>query len=200
MKLHEMRHRREVGAVLTEMRLFDFGVEIGVAYAENAEAILRSSRLRTLFLVDPWRALPADEYIDGSSALNFDACFGEAMRRMANPEFVGRVAVLRMKSDQAADLFRPEQLDFVYIDGNHHESQVSRDILRWWGLVKVGGLIGGHDYYDCDQPATAERPRYLCQVKSAVDRFRERHEKRIAAWHTTMHPDCDASWWMVKGA
>ena len=41
-----------------------------------------------------------------------------------------------------------EELDFVYIDGNHAENYVADDIKNYFPLLKKGGVIGGHDFYN----------------------------------------------------
>jgi hypothetical protein len=42
----------------------------------------------------------------------------------------------------------PDELDFVYIDGNHQEEFVSEDIVNYFPKVRSGGVIGGHDFYN----------------------------------------------------
>ena len=54
--------------------------------------------------------------------------------------------VLRLTSVEASRLFSPGSLDFVYIDADHKYSSVVEDIDHWLPKVRVGGMIGGHDY------------------------------------------------------
>ena len=55
--------------------------------------------------------------------------------------------VIRLLGD-SSDIGRhwPFQCDFLYIDGDHREPQVRKDIETWLPTVKEGGLIGFHDY------------------------------------------------------
>lgn len=39
-----------------------------------------------------------------------------------------------------------ESLDFVFIDAAHDYENVLKDIHSWYGRVKKGGVIAGHDY------------------------------------------------------
>lgn len=41
-----------------------------------------------------------------------------------------------------------ELVDFVYIDGNHQEEFVIQDIENYFPLVRPGGILGGHDFYN----------------------------------------------------
>jgi cephalosporin hydroxylase len=68
-----------------------------------------------------------------------------------------------MPSTDAASELEDNSLDFVYIDGNHSCSFVKADIEAYLPKVKVGGFIGGHDYYlgETNSPG----------VNQAVDEF-----------------------------
>jgi len=54
---------------------------------------------------------------------------------------------IHMSSDDAAQKFENESLDFVFIDADHHYDSVKRDIEVWWPKVKPGGILAGHDFY-----------------------------------------------------
>jgi hypothetical protein len=41
-----------------------------------------------------------------------------------------------------------ELVDFVYIDGNHQEEFVIEDIENYFPLIRQGGILGGHDFYN----------------------------------------------------
>jgi len=56
----------------------------------------------------------------------------------------------RQSSDSA--LFFDSTLDAVFIDADHSEEAVSRDIAAWWPKVKPGGILAGHDF---DEPGVA---------------------------------------------
>ena len=40
------------------------------------------------------------------------------------------------------------QLDFVYIDGEHTPDAAKKDFYMYGGLVRNGGAVGFHDYFD----------------------------------------------------
>lgn len=45
----------------------------------------------------------------------------------------------------AADRYEPESVDFVFIDADHSEAAVKRDIAAWLPKVRPGGVLAGHD-------------------------------------------------------
>lgn len=55
-----------------------------------------------------------------------------------------RVRLCQMTSREAASCTGPA--DFVYIDAYHAYESVQADIALWWPLVRVGGILAGHDF------------------------------------------------------
>lgn len=111
------------------------GAEVGTLYGENALGLLRSNPKLFLYLVDPYR-----EYLEpGMSAGKLE--IAEQIMR-ANLKPYRRWAHIRLSSARAAVLF-DEPLDFVFIDAQHTESAVRRDIKAWEPRAKV---LLGHDY------------------------------------------------------
>jgi cephalosporin hydroxylase len=65
-------------------------------------------------------------------------------------------------SVEAAALFAPASLDFVFIDGDHEKVAVLADIAAWLPRIRPGGLLAGHDYKMTGQP-------HLAGVTEAVE-------------------------------
>ena len=72
---------------------------------------------------------------------------------------------MKMTSVEASTKFEDESLDFVFIDASHAYEDVKLDIETWMPKVKLGGIIGGHDYED-----------YFPSVKQAVNECLEGKE------------------------
>lgn len=54
--------------------------------------------------------------------------------------------MLRLRFDEALDLFEDNSLDLIYIDGYAHTGQEGgRTIYDWFTKVKLGGVFSGHD-------------------------------------------------------
>jgi hypothetical protein len=56
-----------------------------------------------------------------------------------------KITLLRKDSEKASLDFADNSVSFVYIDGNHHYSEVLKDLCFWWIKVKVGGILAGDD-------------------------------------------------------
>lgn len=186
MKLTELKTRYDIGHVLDAMGLTNEGVEVGVAFGENAEIILDSCELDHLWLVDPWDYVPnenpkgyADAIKDWKGCMNY--CVDKVSR------FKGRATMFRATSVYAASTFQDEQFDFVYIDANHMRPYIDNDLAAWFPKVKKGGIFGGHDYH------MVNREDYVCQVKDAVDAFFADKDYEL---HVT--EDSDPSWYIIK--
>lgn len=187
MKLSELKTRDHIGYVLDAMGLTGTGAEIGVAFGENAEVILDGSCLENLLLVDPWDDVPGqDQRGFGGAIKDWHGCFCYCSGKLSR--FGDRAKFVRMSSYDAAKTVADESLDFVYIDGNHMSPYVDDDLRMWYPKVKPGGIFGGHDYYD-----RVQLPVFLCDVKSAVDRF-------FSDKSETIHivPDETPSWYTIK--
>ena len=59
-----------------------------------------------------------------------------------------KVSQINMHSKDAAENFKNESLDFVYIDGAHDYDSVKSDILSWKPKIRKNSYIAGDDYDD----------------------------------------------------
>ena len=115
------------------------GVEIGVAEGNNSKSMLKNLNMKMLYLVDPYIA-----YEDGvtTHATEFLKGLETVVKSLAN---LPNVTFIQKKSENAAPDI-PNNIDFCYIDGNHSYESVKTDIELYYPKIKVGGLIGGHDF------------------------------------------------------
>jgi len=86
-----------------------------------------------------------------------------------------------MSADAISDI--PDNVDFVYIDGNHKYEYVKQDMEMYYKKVKKGGVLGGHDIYNefC--------PEHNGIVRAFVEFMANKKNYFIQC------PD----WWIVKG-
>lgn len=177
--------REELGIYLNYLNLTHLGAEVGVAYGHNAKFILSKWKGYGLFLIDPYDISVCGTYIDPTSKVDFNECLTYCRKELQAFDF--RIIHIRDTSNNAYDILKGIQLDFVYVDGNHHNPQVSIDLENYWNLVKPGGLLCGHDYYDTDTEV------YKCEVKSSVDKFLATHPHK----DFFITPQC-SSWYILK--
>ena len=142
-------HRREERHLLRAMPRGARCAEIGVWRGDHAAAILRHTRPRTLYLIDPWQHRPElhgalyGGYAKGGQA-QLDEIYASVLQRFARQLGRGHVVVLR-ESSQATQ-FAPHSLDWVYIDGDHHYEAVKADLDKFAQAVRPGGYVAGDDY------------------------------------------------------
>ena len=100
--------------------------EIGVQDGYHADDMVRLTRPRELHLIDP--------------------CTGGSTRIKRTWE--GGPAAIHIHGVTSDDWFasNPPKLDWIYIDGDHSEEQVYKDVSNAANAVKVGGYIIGDDY------------------------------------------------------
>lgn len=117
------------------------GVEIGVFQGTHAKNIIKTLNVETLYLVDPY-----ETYVDSwgfQSSEELENAFFTARRRL-KPHW-NKVVWVKKKAEEAVENV-PDDLDFVYIDGNHNYDSVKRDVELYYLKVKVGGILGGHNF------------------------------------------------------
>jgi hypothetical protein len=186
-----LRQRSNFGRFLESVQPRGLGVVLGVGRGEFALRLLSDwASAQGLYLVDPfihiWRG-----YDDPSNLSDRDhqVIFEELRNRLA--PFEGRHVLVRDFSHSFAEVYQrggntPGLPSFVYIDANHAEAAVSRDLELWWPLLASGGILAGSTYTDDAEGRI--------RVKTAVDRFTARHGAKVYLTHDDVPP----SWFIFK--
>ena len=115
-------------------------VEIGTQRGSNARSICNNLNVKTIYCVDPY---------GGYSELRQGKIYDYNSSRFL------KVALCRLKkypakfilkeSREAAD-YVPNNVDFIYIDGNHDYAYCLDDIERYYAKLRPGGVLAGHDF------------------------------------------------------
>lgn len=157
--------REEISVLLNKRGLVGRGTEIGVKAGNYSDIVLSAWKGRKLISIDPWLEAPAEEYVDRSNVPQErqEELFRLAQERLARHG--DRSEIWRLTSVEAARRVPDGSLDFVYIDARHDYDSVLEDLNAWFGKVRPGGLLAGHDYVD------GEFPQGVFGVKRAVDEF-----------------------------
>jgi hypothetical protein len=181
------------------------GVEVGTFKGEFSKDIMENWD-GTLYMVDVWRPLSNEEYLDASNHDNFvNGVYGEAMNNIKG--FEDRAIMVRATSEIASHMFEDNSLDFVYIDANHAYDYVVQDIELWYPKVKEGGYLCGHDYIQMDwyndpnftsnnkdkHIYTSNFYHGVFGVNPAVDEFCEKF-----GYNPQVTKEWFGSWWVKK--
>ena len=108
------------------------GAEIGVFKGHHAVSMLSYLPLKKLYLVDPYRS-----YVQDGVLINPIAAQRIAIQSLR--KFEDRVTWI-----QSIEL--PDNLDFIYVDGNHSYKAVKKDMEVYYSKVRKDGVLGGHDF------------------------------------------------------
>jgi predicted O-methyltransferase YrrM len=71
----------------------------------------------------------------------FDIIYNKVCDIVSNNDMSKTITLIRKPSEDVFIEFENESIDIIHIDGNHNETNVSRDILLYLPLVKKGGYI-----------------------------------------------------------
>lgn len=154
-------HFVEVGSWLGKSAVF-----MGTRIAESGKSI-------RLHCVDNWQG-GSETSDNGYAARNYQAgrdLYAEFWANISNAGLQNTVLPLRMDSSAAAQEFDDDSLDFVFIDADHEQSAVERDLEAYFPKVKPGGVIAGHDY-DEQGPRAAVKAFTARHGLTAVQRMR----------------------------
>jgi len=152
MELYEMRpdyQRVGLEQLCQKLKENTIMIEIGSFAGESTAIFLNSGKVDKIYCVDPWTYGYDDE--DIASRQNEDA------EKVFDGKFDDDDRVIKIKeySDLALSQLT-EKVDFVYVDGNHTNEWVKKDIANYIPLIKDDGFIGGHD---CTHPPIADAIR-----------------------------------------
>jgi predicted O-methyltransferase YrrM len=116
------------------------GVEIGTGFGENALSLLHELNIERLYCIDPF--VP---YRDGDGKIK-EGYSSRSEHTLKSLSKFKNVTFIRKFSSEACEEI-PENIDFVYIDGNHGYDYVLADLRNYYPLVHEKGVIAGHDFF-----------------------------------------------------
>ena len=119
-------------------------VEVGSFLGKNASfmavEIINSGKLIKLDCVDHWRE--PEEHRDNDE-INIDNLYEEFLKNIEPVK--GVIKPMKMNSVEASRLYKPDSLDFIFIDASHDEQSVKKDLTHWMPRLKENGVIAGDD-------------------------------------------------------
>lgn len=145
---------------------FQVGAEIGVYKGQFTEKFCQKGL--KMYAIDNWQVWKYAGKTYHTQARQ-DVLYEKTKKRLSR---YANCTVLRKNSMDAVADFDYESLDFVYIDSDHSFRGIAEDIIEWYGRVKKGGVISGHDYaYTGNDLQAKISYNTFCQVGVIVDAF-----------------------------
>lgn len=171
------------------------GIEIGVWKGDSSEKFL--TRAGHLHLVDSWSPIAYEHSTEHGSYENYlkryeelvgskDPAdyqkFYDSIADSVQQRFKNRpVTIHRMNSREFFKTFC-DQVDWVYVDGDHSYDGVMHDLTNALGVLKSNGIILGDDYATVP-PKAGHKP----DVKRAVDDFVKQHNLKFNNFYGTQY-------------
>jgi len=115
------------------------GLEIGVASGGNAVSMSKLLNLKMLYLVDPYK-----KYYDHGNYITFYYDMKDSAKILVSRTGVNHKFIYKSSEEAVKEI--PDNLDFIYIDGNHTYPFIKKDLSLYYPKVKPGGVFGGHDF------------------------------------------------------
>lgn len=178
---HKIAHRKEIPSFLKKWNLDTNLCEIGVRMGGNFTCLLQADP-KNVYGIDFWQE-------DGFFSQEQQDKYYNNMKQMEASD--KRIKIIKDFSLNAVNLFEDNFFDYVYIDANHLYEAISQDIKEWYKKVKIGGVLGGHDYV---RKPRRQKELILAGVKRAIDEFLK--ENNIKYFHLTSEK-C-ASWMIIR--
>jgi len=120
-------------------------VEIGVWRGEMSRYMFENCpSIKTYIGIDPYKHWSPSQYKDGKnrhSQKKFDRIYSSVKKMYHSHE---GATLIRDTSIGAVN--KIDQIDMVFIDGNHGYEYVKSDIQNYTPKVRNGGIVSGHDY------------------------------------------------------
>lgn len=112
----------------------NIGLELGVAEGIYSKRMVNSNVFKVFYGIDA--------YADMHDTFEYK-------RALKHIGLEANYKLLRMKFDEALDLFDDSYFDFIFVDGYAHTGQEGgKTLYDWYPKLKVGGIMAGDDYHD----------------------------------------------------
>lgn len=122
----------------------EVGSWLGKSSAFMGTEILNSRKSIQFHCVDTWEGTPGED-IHTSIKEHLPTTLMETFLHNIEP-VQDAITIHKCLSIEAAKEFSDYSIDFLWIDAGHTYEDVMSDLIAWFPKLKLGGMIGGHDY------------------------------------------------------
>lgn len=118
----------------------EVGTFLGKSAVYMAVEIINSGKLIKFDCIDHW--LGSEEHKDNDK-VDVDNLYEDFLKNIEPVK--GIIKPVRVDSISASKLYKPNSLDFIFIDASHDEQSVKADLTYWMPRLKEDGIIAGDD-------------------------------------------------------
>jgi predicted O-methyltransferase YrrM len=127
----------------------DVMIEIGVFAGKsliNAATVLQENGKGMIYGIDPWnmdialKNMGTGENVGFWNAIDLDSVHAECAQAIRE-NALENVVLIRAPSERVHQLFQPESVEILYIDGGHSTPQSCADVTNYLPKVKRGGWV-----------------------------------------------------------
>ena len=118
----------------------EVGTFLGKSAVYMAVEIINSGKLIKFDCIDHW--LGSEEHKDNDK-VDVDNLYEDFLKNIEPVK--GVIKPVRVDSISASKLYKPNSLDFIFIDASHDEQSVKADLTYWMPRLKEDGIIAGDD-------------------------------------------------------
>ena len=116
-------------------------LEIGSYMGESAMMFASTNLFYEIHCVEPFQG---EENYNDSQGYDWEFIENEFK---TNTKFFDNIVLHKDYSYNIINDLEDKSFDFIYIDGNHEQHEVERDITLCLPKLKKDGVIAGHDYH-----------------------------------------------------
>ena len=126
------------------MRFIEVGSFLGGSICYMGQKLKELNKNVELVAIDTWEFNNIDA--DHMKLVHRSDHYAEFLHNVRSCEITVKSIV--SDSIEAARLFEDNSVDFLFLDGNHIQDYVKRELEVWLPKMKTNSIISGHDYND----------------------------------------------------
>ena len=133
-------YRKAVEIFPSGSHFVEVGSFLGKSAVFMAVEIINSGKRIKFDCVDHWRG--SEEHYDNEN-IGTENLYEKFLENIQPVK--GVINPVRAESVVASKLYKPNSLDFIFIDASHDERSVREDLTYWMPRLKENGMIAGDD-------------------------------------------------------
>ena len=133
-------YRKAVENFSSGSHFVEVGSFLGKSAVFMAVEIINSGKRIKFDCIDHWKG--SEEHYDNEN-IDTENLYEKFLENIQPVK--GVINPVRAESVVASKLYKPNSLDFIFIDASHDERSVREDLTYWMPRLKENGMIAGDD-------------------------------------------------------